>query len=139
MPKTRLRAADYASLANFRYVLRCFLEFSEKEAERSGLTARQHQALLAIKGFGGRKALSISELAERLRIRNHSTVELAERLAEAGLVVRNPDPDDHRRVLLNLTMKAEQHLENLSSVHMTELRRIGPLLEDVLKTVRGRR
>lgn len=137
MPKPRLHAADYASLADFRYVLRCFLEFSEKAAERAGFTARQHQALLAIKGYGGGKALSIGDLAERLRIRNHSTVELAERLADAGLIVRSQDPDDHRRVLLKLTAKAERHLEDLSSAHLAELRRIGPLLEEALKILKA--
>jgi DNA-binding MarR family transcriptional regulator len=137
MPKPRLQQRDYESLANFRYLLRRFLEFSEKEARKSGLAPRQHQALLAIKGFGGGKALSVGDLAEHLRIRHHSAVELADRLVQGGFVVRDQDPADHRRVLLRLTGKAERHLEDLSAVHLAELRRIGQLLEEAIKILRS--
>ena len=41
---------DYEALAAFRYALRRFVAFSETEAKAAGLTPRQHQALLAIKG-----------------------------------------------------------------------------------------
>ena len=46
---TKLSDADYARLGDFRYALRCFLEFSEAAAAREGLTPQQHQALLVIR------------------------------------------------------------------------------------------
>lgn len=124
--------ADYQALSEFRHLIRCFLEFSQKAAERAGLTARQHQALLAIKGFPGGGAVTVGNLAHRLRIRHHTAVELVDRLTESGLVRRIHDPDDHRRVLLTLTELADQHLANLSSAHLDELSRIEPLLKSAL-------
>jgi DNA-binding MarR family transcriptional regulator len=57
-----------------------------------GLTSRQHQALLAIKGFPGDTSPTVGELAERLRIQHHSAVELVDRLVEAGLIMRVHTP-----------------------------------------------
>ena len=131
MPRT-LTQADYAALAEFRFLIRQFLEFSENEARRVGLAPRQHQALLAIKGFGGGEAMGVGDLAARLTIRHHSAVELANRLCEAGLVVRSHDSRDQRRVLLSLTPLAETLLAELSAAHLDELARLRPLLQGVL-------
>ena len=68
--------ADYAALAQFRYQLRTFLAFSEAAAQRAGLTPQQHQALLAIKGFSGREAASVGDIARFLLVRHHTAVEL---------------------------------------------------------------
>ncbi len=73
---------DYYALAEIRYQIRRFLHFSEEAAREAGLVPQQHQLLLALKGLpAGRKA-TISELAERLQLRHHSTVELIDRLVE---------------------------------------------------------
>ncbi|MGN1290236.1 MAG: MarR family winged helix-turn-helix transcriptional regulator [Bradyrhizobium sp.] len=124
--------ADYEALSQFRYLIRRFLEFSQDAAKAEGLTPRQHQALLAIRGYPGGGPVTIGDLAERLRLRHHTTVELVDRLAEAGLVERVLDPADQRRVLLKLTGLAADHLAELSAVHLDELSRIEPLLKQVL-------
>jgi DNA-binding MarR family transcriptional regulator len=124
--------ADYRALSEFRYLIRRFLEFSQNAAKGVGLQPRHHQALLAIKGFPSGGPVTIGDLAERLRIRHHSAVELVDRLAEAGLVVRQPDKNDHRRVFLGLTERADAHLEELSATHLDELSRIEPMLTRVL-------
>lgn len=124
--------ADYEALSQFRYLIRCFLEFSQDAAKEEGLTPRQHQALLAIKGFPGGRPVAIGDLAERLRLRHHTTVELVDRLSEAALVERVLDPSDQRRVLLKLTDVAADHLAKLSAAHLDELSRIEPLLKQVL-------
>ncbi|TIT10756.1 MAG: winged helix-turn-helix transcriptional regulator, partial [Mesorhizobium sp.] len=116
--------ADYQRLSEFRYLIRRFLEFSQIQANEAGLTPRQHQALLAIKGFPGAGPVTVGDLAERLRIRHHSAVELVDRLCEAGLVTRDQDKDDHRRVLLRLTERADDCLAELSAAHLDELGRI---------------
>ncbi len=129
---TKLGTRDYRLLSEFRYLIRCFLEFSETAAVRAGLTARQHQALLAIKGVREDAAPTIGYLAERLRIQHHSAVELVDRLVEAGLVVRVQDPGDRRRVKLELTASAERHLAELSTSHLAELKRMRPALLEIL-------
>jgi DNA-binding MarR family transcriptional regulator len=131
-PRLAIGQADYQRLSEFRYLIRCFLEFSQIQARDAGLTPRQHQALLAIKGFPGGGPVTVGDLAERLRIRHHSAVELVDRLCEAGLVARNQDKDDHRRVLLQLTLRADDHLADLSATHLDELSRIEPMLKRLL-------
>jgi DNA-binding MarR family transcriptional regulator len=127
MPRPKLTQSDYTALAEFRYALRRFLDFSEKAAREAGLTPRQHQALLVIKGYRRGEPISVGDLAERLIIHHHSAVELANRLVESGLVVRLQDENDQRRVLLCLTDRANACLEELSGAHLDELSRIGPL------------
>ncbi len=135
-PTPEVTPADYQALSDFRYLLRCFLEFSEKAARQAGIQPRQHQALLAIKAF--EEPVTIGILAERLRIRHHSAVELVDRLVEAGLVVRRQDESDNRRVILQLTARAEAYLEDLSAVHLDELSRIEPVLTRILTHGKGR-
>jgi DNA-binding MarR family transcriptional regulator len=122
-------------LSEFRYLLRGFLEFSQNAAHAVGLTTRQHQALLAVKGLPETQVVTVGDLAERLRIRHHSAVELVDRLSEAGLVVRFPDRDDRRRVRLELTAAAEHRLADLSTIHLEELRRLRPALQDILDSL----
>jgi DNA-binding MarR family transcriptional regulator len=133
----QLDRADYRTLSDFRYLLRRFLEFSQMAAGRAGLTARQHQALLAIKGFPRDDNPTIGDLAERLRIQHHSAVELVDRLAEAGLIVRTHDPQDRRRVLLELTPAAEELLASLSAIHLEELHALRPALLEILDRAGG--
>ena len=133
MSQSGLTQEDYTALAEFRYLLRCFLEFSENEAKAAGLTPRHHQALLVIKGYGRGKPIVVGDLAERLKIRHNTAVELADRLAEGGLVERIHDGLDQRRVLLRLTTVAERRLAALSSAHLDELSRIKPVLKQLLQ------
>lgn len=127
-----LSDAEYRQLADFRYAIRSFMEFSEQAARNAGLTPQQHQALLAVRGLTIDGNATLGALAERLRVRHHSTVELVNRLTEAGLIRRSIDADDRRRVLLSLTSKATRILESLSATHLEELRRLRPSLQAVL-------
>ena len=128
-----LAKADYEALAEFRFALRKFLDFSQGAAHAAGLTPQQHQALLAIKGYPGRDEVTVSELAGRLLLRHHSAVELIDRLERLDLIRRRPDPADHRRVLVGVTAKADQLLGSLSATHLEEIRRLGPYLAALLE------
>jgi DNA-binding MarR family transcriptional regulator len=123
---------DYEVLAEFRYLLMRFAAFSEQAAHAAGLAPRQHQALLAIKGYPGGGKTTIGELAERLGIRHHSTVGLVDRLVRRGYLVRRADPRDRRRTFLSLTAAGEQALADLAAAHRRELRRVAPLLKSLL-------
>jgi DNA-binding MarR family transcriptional regulator len=129
---TRPAPSDYRLLSEFRYLLRCFLEFSETAAVKAGLTTRQHQALLAIKGAPEDTIPTVGYLASRLRIQHNSAVELTNRLEEAGLIQRTHDTEDRRRVRLELTGLAEKQLEHLSENHLAELERMRPALLEIL-------
>ncbi|MBT2187169.1 MarR family transcriptional regulator [Sphingobium sp. H33] len=123
--------ADYAILADFRHTLRLFMAFSESRAAAAGLTAQQHQALLAIRAARP-GAATIGYVAERLILKPHSASGLIHRLEALGLLMRRSSVDDRRQSLLELTAKAEMILADLSATHREELRRLRPLLTALL-------
>lgn len=126
---------DYARLLAVRTALRRFERWSAKQAAAHQLTARQHQLLLAIRGHDSDSGPTISQAADYLLIRHHSAVELIDRSEKAGLVRRTRDNDDHRVVRLRLSRAGEQLLADLSSAHLEELARLGPLFESMLGTL----
>lgn len=130
-----LTPKDYESLADLRYHIRRFLHFSELAVRGLGLEPRQHQLMLALKGLPRGTRPRIGELAERLQIRHHSTVELVNRLATHGYVQRQKGAQDRREVLLTLTYKGERVLRELSLHHRAELRKGGPALYGALGRV----
>jgi DNA-binding MarR family transcriptional regulator len=115
--------ADYQALARFRRALREFLHFSEQAARAAGMTPAQHQLLLAVKGTESGDPPTIGEVAEWLKLRHHSAVELVDRAVAADLLVRVTDPGDSRRQRLVLTAPGEEKLAHLSAAHRSELRR----------------
>ncbi len=128
--------AQYRALAEFRYRIRRFLSFSEEAARTAGLEPRQHQLLLAVKGYSGEGGgPTIGFLAERLKIRAHSTVELVDRMAERGLVRRRSGRQDRRQVIVELTGTGEELLTRLSAQHLAEIRHAGPGLVEALRRV----
>ncbi|MHB8813808.1 MAG: MarR family transcriptional regulator [Steroidobacteraceae bacterium] len=131
-PPHELAPYDYEIPAEFRHLLMRFAAFSAQAAHAAGLAPRQHQALLAIKGYPGGGEATIGDLAERLGIRHHSTVGPVDRLVSRGYLVRRGDPGDRRRTFLSLTASGEQALAGLSAAHRRELRRVAPLLKSLL-------
>jgi DNA-binding MarR family transcriptional regulator len=123
-----LTQQDFAALLEFRTRLRCFLLWSEQHAKAAGLTSRQHQLLLAIKGHSDRRGPTISELADYLLLRHHSTVELIDRAEEARLVARYRDGDDARVIRVRMRAHGERTLAALTRQHLIELRELVPAL-----------
>jgi DNA-binding MarR family transcriptional regulator len=135
MADAPIRKDEYEALAEFRHALRQFLHFSERAAEQAGLAPQQHQALLAIMGFPGREQVTIGELAERLQIRHHSAVGLVDRLVAQGLVTREHSAGDRRQVYVALSEHGLALLEQLSTAHREELRRLGPQWRALLEQI----
>ena len=134
MPPT-LALSDYQALAELRYQIRLFLHFSEQAARNMDLEPQQHQLMLALKGLPAGLTPTVKTLAERMQTQHHSTVELVNRLAGAGLVRRSRTGEDRRQVLLALTSKGEKVLSELSMGHKDELRTQGPALVAALERV----
>ena len=131
MSETDVRDEDYQRLARFRRELRQFLKFSEAAARNAGLTPRHYQALLAIRAGRG-EGMLVGELAEEMLLQPHSTTGLVDRLVEAGLAERVRDGDDRRQVRVRATEAARALLVSLASIHRSELRRIKPMLADLI-------
>jgi DNA-binding MarR family transcriptional regulator len=125
--ETTLGDAEFAKLLEFRDGLRRFTHWSERRAKEAGLTAAQHQLLLAVRGHG--QPPSVGEVAEHLLLRHHSAVELVDRAERAELVRRVTDVSDHRVVRLELTPKGEARLAELAAAHLEELSRLRPMFE----------
>jgi DNA-binding MarR family transcriptional regulator len=129
---------DYRSLADFRYEIRRFLNFSEQAAREAGIEPHQHQALLAIKGLPIGQKATVGTLAERLQVQHHTAVELVNRLQAKKLIRRSRSGADRREVFLELTGRGERILRNLTLVHRSELRTAGPKLLRALGAVKAR-
>ncbi len=130
--QAQLTKAEYEALAAFRYALRRFLRFSEQTAREAGVTPQQHQVLLAIKGFPGRESATISELAERLQMQQHSMVGLIDRIEAQGLVRREAGTTDRRQVYVCLMPAGETLLYKLALIHRQELRRMREAFHPIL-------
>ena len=128
-----LPSTDYESIAELRYQIRRYLRFSEEASRAAGLEPRQYQLMLALKGLPRGTRPRIGELAERLQIQHHSTVELVNRLTAGGYVRRYQEGSDRREVLVTLTSKGEQVLRKLFLHHRSELRLRGPALMSALR------
>ena len=128
-----LSLADYRALAEFRHQIRKFLCFSEAQARAHGLEPQQHQLLLAVQGIPQGKKPTIGELAARLRLKHHSTVELVNRLEALGAVVRTRNERDRRQVIVQLTPSGASLLRKLSLAHRNELETSGPELARALR------
>lgn len=126
---------DYQALAEFRYQIRRYIRFAEQAARAVGVEPQHHQLLLTVKGMPEGKRATVGEIAERLQIQHHSTVELIDRLVERGLVLRQRDEEDQRRVLISLTTQGEEILHQLSQLAVAELRMTGPALVKALNTL----
>jgi DNA-binding MarR family transcriptional regulator len=123
------------TLADFRYELRRFLQFSEGAALRVGLHPQQHQLLLQIAGAREGRAVTIAYAAERLGLKHNSTVELVDRSEHEGLLTREMDAVDRRRTNLRVTRKGQQVLVRLTGDHVRELTEMAQRLTRALKLV----
>jgi DNA-binding MarR family transcriptional regulator len=126
---------EYRALAEFRHQVRRFLCFSEEQVRALGMEPQQHQLLLAIKGLPDGATATIGELAERLQLKHHSTVELVNRLEKQGHVVRELSRQDRRQVIVRLTPSGAAVLRQLSLAHHQELETAGPRLAKALGSI----
>ena len=126
-----LEDADYRRLLQFRTGLRRFLRWSEKQAVKAGLTAAQHQLLLAIRGHDGDLGPTIGDVAGYLLLRHHSAVGLVDRAVKGGWIERQEDAEDRRIVRLRLTPQGERTLQQLSAAHFEEIKRLAPRVRDL--------
>jgi DNA-binding MarR family transcriptional regulator len=127
----QLTDAEYQRLLELRTGLRHFLRWSEEQAAAAGLTAAQHQLLLAVRGHGHPSGPTIGDVAGALLLRHHSAVGLVDRAVKAGLITRHEDTEDRRVVRLSLTSLGVDILTLLSATHLEELERLAPKMREL--------
>lgn len=133
MSRTRaLTKKDFAKLLKFRVALRRFLGWSEDQAAEVGLSAAQHQLLLAICGHPDPRGPTVGDIADYLVVRHHSAIGLINRAQDGGLLQRRTDDDDQRVVRLTITPLGQRKVDAMAGTHIEELRRLAPLLDALL-------
>ena len=133
MSARSLTDRQFLSLAEFRYQVRCFLHFSERECRARGLQPQHYQLIVAIRGLPLHKTPTVGALAERMQMEHHSMVELLDRASRQGLVSRKRDARDRRRVSIQLTAKGEKLAGELAARHVEELQVAGRNLTAALQ------
>lgn len=131
-PGPTISEAEYQALAAFRAELRRFLRFSEEAAQAVGLSPRQHQLLLAVRGHAGESPPTIGDLATALQVKHHSMVGLINRMVQAGYLRREPSPRDQRAVHIVLTPRGEDLLLSLTAAHWNEHHQLERVLRRLL-------
>jgi len=124
---------DYQRLLAFRSELREFLRWSEQTAHDAGLTPSLHQLLLVIRGHPTTPGPTIGQAAQALGVRHHSAVELAQRAETTGLICRERDRLDQRRIHLELTDQGRRQLEILTRAHLPRIKVLAGILDQVLR------
>ena len=132
-PQDDLPPSHYHDLAEFRRQIRRYLHFSESAARAHGVEPQQHQLLLVVRALPPNVPPTIGEIASRLFLEHHSTVELANRLERKQLIVREPSQEDRRQVHIRLTAEGLDLLRRLALAHRAELERSGPELARALQ------
>jgi len=124
--------SEFQALFDFRGHILDYMDFSDSAARAAGIEPRQYQLLLAIKGGPVDAQRTVGTLAQYLRIRHHSAVELIDRAERNGFVQRE-QTSHGRTVLVGLTTKGEQVLRQSVAERLVELKTAGPALVDALR------
>ena len=133
------QSREYIALAELRYQIRRFLNFSEAEARVAKVEPQQHQLLLVLAALRPSQKPTIRTVAERLQIQHHSAVELVKRSVERNLVERRTAVHDRREASLRVTARGKRVLRRLSVAHRRELRLVAPVLLRALASLVHRR
>jgi DNA-binding MarR family transcriptional regulator len=130
-----MSSAEYQALAQFRFLIRQYLNNGEKAARSVGLEPQQYMGLLALRGLPDEQEPTIRNLAERLQIQHHSAVELVDRMEKRGLFRRERSKQDRRHVIVHVTQRGEKLLSRLVRHRIEELRVEAPALTRALHAV----
>lgn len=88
----------------------------------------------ALKFVKTRGQVSITELAELLNVSAPSASTMVERLVERGVLVRNPDPADRRKVIVTVSPDmvaiAEQIEKEIFGAFVDLVNKVGPEIAD---------
>ncbi len=105
--RARALETELARAAAYRTAFRRFLRRTDAAAENAGLTSQRYDLLLQIAAAG---SVRVTDLCERLQLRQTAVTELVKRAEEAGLLGREPSSDDARSWVLRLTAEGERRL-----------------------------
>lgn len=117
---------DFQALAEFRYLMRGYLNGTDQECRRVGLEPLHYYVLLQLVGLPSNEPPTIGFVAKRLFLRHHSAVELIDRMEARKLVRRVRAGADRRVVEVHVTPRAKERMRRLVKYRIQELGTLGP-------------
>jgi DNA-binding MarR family transcriptional regulator len=94
-----------------------------------GLTFARYEVLVLL-SFSRRGALPLGKIGQRLQVHATSVTPLVKRLEAAGLIVRNPHPEDGRAVLASITPHGREVMDRATEAILGARFALGSLSED---------
>jgi DNA-binding MarR family transcriptional regulator len=124
---------DHSPIGVVGRVSRLAREFEprlEQVYREHGLEPGWHDVLATLRRTGPPYRLRPTELTDALMLTSSGTTKRLDRLEQAGLVERAPDPEDRRGTLITLTAAGRELIDSVTPAHLDNERRIlGALTE----------
>jgi DNA-binding MarR family transcriptional regulator len=95
-----------------------------------GLEPGWHDVLATLRRQGPPYRLRPSDFSGALMLTSSGTTKRLDRLEQAGLITREPDPQDRRGILITLTPAGLELIDGLTAAHLENERRILAALSD---------
>ena len=95
-----------------------------------GLEPGWHDVLATLRRGGPPYRLRPSEFTSALMLTSSGTTKRLDRLEQAGLITRGPDPADRRGTLITLTPKGLELIDSVTEAHLDNERRLLASLND---------
>jgi DNA-binding MarR family transcriptional regulator len=93
-----------------------------------GLEPGWHDVLATLRRQGAPYELRPSEFARTLMLTSSGTTKRLDRLEQAGLITRTPDPEDRRGIVITLTPAGLKMIDDVTEAHLdNESRLLGAL------------
>jgi DNA-binding MarR family transcriptional regulator len=89
-----------------------------------GLEPGWHDVLATLRRSGPRYQLRVSDFSGTLMLTSSGTTKRLDRLEQAGLITREPDPHDRRGTLITLTDKGRELIDSVTEAHLANERRL---------------
>ena len=89
-----------------------------------GLETGWHDVLATLRRSGPPYRLRPTEFTNALMLTSSGTTKRLDRLEQAGLIARGPDPEDRRGTLITLTAAGRRLIDSVTEAHLENERRL---------------
>ena len=83
-----------------------------------GLEPGWHDVLATLRRIGPPFQLRPGDFAGTLMLTSSGTTKRLDKLEEAGLIARGPDPNDRRAILITLTPQGKELIDGVTAAHL---------------------
>ena len=123
-----LEVSSMGILARVSLAHRLYARLVDRMHARAGLTSASFDVLAMLRQIGVPYRLTPTQLYTSLRVSSGTMTNRIDQLERAGMVVRTPDPNDRRGLIVELTPKGLETVDAVVAGHAT----LGELLVSAL-------